>query len=404
MPDPAQPHFIAFISRREEIADYTGLTPASDFAFASLSDLGGDAIRVDPRRLGDAIRAFAALHDRKPCTAVLNRKEKCVVPAAHLAAALGLPPIIVEPALARDKYAMRRALNRGDSFPRTVLIRAGCDLDAVDPTMFPCVLKPRFGFNSRGAVRVADRRELTAAYAEQHQRYARLPKQDCTGDDFVVEELIPGTEHTVETLVKDGTPLFHLLSDKLPMTPPYFVEIGDTMPSTLPPARQAACRAATERAIQDLGIRTGWTHTEVKLAGPRAIVVECAARMGGGYFEDLYREVYGVNRMAMLMALHLGECPTAEPRIRTHAAARRLVVYGPPRRRTLENAAALFAPDDVRLVWPARIADIDRPLAGPPFDFNNTLCEFIATGPSAGQAAALANRLMDAARVLTAAE
>jgi len=136
--------------------------------------------------------------------------------------------------------------------------------------MFPCVIKPRFGFNSRGAVLVADRHDLAAAYGEQHSRYAHLPKQDCTGDDFVVEELIPGSEHTVETLVSDGVPLFHVISDKLPMTPPFFVEVGDNMPSCLPQARQDACREATERAIRGLGIRTGWTHTEVKLDGNKS--------------------------------------------------------------------------------------------------------------------------------------
>ena len=404
MPDPAKPHFIAFISRREEIADYTSLRPAADFTFASFSDLGADAIRVDPNRMHDVIAVFSRLHDRKPFTAVLNRKEKCVVPAARMASALGLPPIASAPELARDKYAMRQSLTGGGSFPRTVLIRDAGDLDAVDATMFPCVLKPRFGFNSRAAVLTADRRELVAAYREHHERYSRLPKQDCTSADFVVEELIPGAEHNVETLVRNGAPLFHLLSDKLPMDPPYFVEIGDDMPSRLPPAGQAACREAADRAIRNLGILNGWTHTEVKLSGTTAIVVECAARMGGGYFENLFREVYGVNRLEMAMAIHLDAHPTPTPLPRACAAARRLVVYGPRRMRTLENAEALFANQDVRLIWPANVAAIDRELAGPPFEFNNTLVEFMVLGSSGEKAALLANRLVADASVRTAEE
>ena len=148
--------------------------------------------------------------------------------------------------------------------------------------MFPCVLKPRFGFNSRSAVLVTDKGQLETVYTEQYRLYLQLPKQDGTSADFVVEELIPGSEHTIETLVKDGRPLFHLLSDKLAMTPPFFVEIGDNMPTSLAPSRQATCIAAVERAIRLMEISNGWAHTEVKLEDCRAVVVECAARMGGG--------------------------------------------------------------------------------------------------------------------------
>lgn len=404
MPDPAQPRFIAFISRREEIADYTSLRPKVDFAFASFSDLGADAVRIDPLRMDDAVAIFYRLHKQRAFTAVLNRKEKCVIPAARLALALGLPPITCKPELARDKYAMRQTLNLGGDFPRTVLVAALRDLEGVEENMFPCVLKPRFGFNSRSAVLVRDRMELAAAYREQYEFYSGLPKQDRTNGDFVVEELISGSEHTVETLVKDGAPLFHLISDKLPMSPPFFVEVGDNMPSRLPEGSKGVCLAATERAIRSMGIRNGWTHTEIKLQGTAAVVVECAARMGGGYFENLFCEVYGLNRMDALLALFLDDKPMVKPIPRVHAAARRVVVYGPSRKRSLENGESLFASDRVKLVWPTSPAKIDRELAGPPFDFNNTLFEFLALGKSADEAQSLADNLLVQALIRTGGE
>jgi len=399
VPDSRKPRFIAFISRREEMADYTALSPEADFVFASYSELGPDEVCVDPHRMGEAVNTFRDLHADHPFTAVLNRKEKCVIPAALLATELGLTPITSKPDLARDKFAMRRALNGSDPFPRTMLVRDMRDLDRVEPDMFPCVLKPRFGFNSRAAVRVGNRAELASAYRDQHARYAQLPKQDGTNSDFVVEELITGSEHNVESLVKDGEPLFHLVSDKLPMTPPFFVEIGDNMPSRLPDDAQDLCRRATDHAIRAMGIRNGWTHTEVKLDGHKSTVVECAARMGGGYFENLFQDVYGINRMAMLIDLCLGRSTTAAPTPRLHAAARRLVVYGPAQLRKLRNAHDLFADDRVRLVWPDAITKIDRELAGPPSEFNNTLCEFIAFGASGDEAAELADKLVAEADV-----
>jgi hypothetical protein len=79
------PHFIAFISRTEEKKDYIELDRNAEFVFASLSSCDPEVVTVDPKCLKDAIAKFSILHAAKPFTAILNRKEKCVVPAAQLA-------------------------------------------------------------------------------------------------------------------------------------------------------------------------------------------------------------------------------------------------------------------------------------------------------------------------------
>lgn len=390
-----EPRFIAFISRLEEARDYSDLIPNAEFVFASLSPCDPAVITVDPDFLDDAIAKFRLLHAAKPFVAILNRKEKCVVPAAQLALALNLPPITLKPELARDKYQMRQALNHGNSYPRSILIRKICDLDRVTDEMFPCVLKPRYGFNSRSAVLVNDRMQLRSAYEEQYKSYSALEKQDRTNSDFVVEDFISGTEHTIESLLRDGTPLFHLISDKLPMTSPYFVEIGDRMPSRLPASQQRACIDATERALDCLAIRNGWTHTEIKISKLGAVVIECAARMGGGYFETLYREVYGINRLRDLALLFSSGDSMPIPMAKTYATARRVVVYGPSRMRIVANIETLFHDQSVRLLWPASVTEINRKLAGPPVEFNNTLFEFVAFGSSADEADMVADHLLE---------
>lgn len=400
MPDSHKPHFIAFISRIDEIPVYKLLAPDADFTFASYSNLGSQAIQIDADHLTEAVDAFSRLHATGCFRAVLNRKEKFVVPASVLANELGLPPIMANPELARDKFEMRRALNRDSTFPRTVLIRNADDLNQVPVKMFPCVLKPRFGFNSRSAVCVSNPGELVAAYDEQHLRYSLLPKEDRTNNHFVVEDLIPGTEHNVETLVNNGCAAFHLISDKLPMQPPFFIEIGDNMPSTLSVAEQEACRVAAEKAIESLGIKNGWAHTEVKLHGGAAVVVESAARMGGGYFENLIDAVFGINRMEMLIEMFCGTAPKCVPVPVVHAAARRVVVYGEPRMRVLSNPEILTRDSRIKLVWPQSVGAINRPIAGPPFDFNNTLFEFIALGNSAQEATELADSIIHEAELL----
>ena len=231
-------------------------------------------------------------------------------------------------------------------------------------------------------------------------RYSRLPKEDCTNSHFVVEDFIPGTEHNVETLLKDGRAAFHLISDKVPMHPPFFIEIGDNMPSALSVAGQEACRVAAEKAIESLGIRNGWTHTEVKLHGGAAVVVESAARMGGGYFENLLDAVYGINRMEMLIEMFCGIVPRWVPEALVHAAARRVVVYGAPSMRVLSNPEILTRDSRIKLVWPQSVGAISRQIAGPPFDFNNTLFEFLALGDSTQEATELADSIIRDTKLL----
>ena len=119
---------------------YKLLAPDADFIFASYSNLGTNAVQVNADHLTEAVDTFSRLHATGRFRAVLNRKEKCVVPASVLAYELGLPPIMSNPELARDKFEMRRALNRDSTFPRTVLIRNAGDLCQVPAKMFPCVL------------------------------------------------------------------------------------------------------------------------------------------------------------------------------------------------------------------------------------------------------------------------
>jgi hypothetical protein len=167
------------------------------------------------------------------------------------------------------------------------------------------------------------------------------------------------------------------------------------MPSRLSASQQRACIDATERALDCLAIRNGWTHTEIKISNLGAVVIECAARMGGGYFETLYREVYGINRLRVLASLFSSGDSMPIPMAKTYATARRVVVYGPSKMRTVANIETLFHGKNVRLLWPDSVSKVNRQLAGPPVEFNNTLFEFVAFGSSADEADMVADHLLE---------
>lgn len=311
--------------------------------------------------------------------------------AAVLARGLGLRPLLAESALARDKHLMRRALNAGEEFPRSFLLRDTKDIEAIPPDVFPCVLKPRFGFNSRSVCIVKTRDELRRVFAEQSRRYRQMVRQDGTNGDFVVEDMLKGAEHTIDSLVKDGRVLFHLISDKRTMIPPFFIEVGDLMPGRVSDLQRQEIEACVARAIACVGVINGWTHTEVKMHEDRPVAIEVAARMGGGYFEQLIEEVYGIDRMRVLLDLHLERPLPEKPAARCTIAARRVVTYGIERIVSRFNPGAVFGANGVRLIWPESPAAINRLVVGPPHDFNNTVFEFFARGASPAEAIALAD-------------
>src|SRR5262249_48073742 len=62
----------------------------------------------------------------------------------------------------------------------------------------------------------------------------------------------------------------------------FFEETIYVTPSRLPAADQAAIAAATAEAAGALGLREGPVHAELRLDGPRAWLIEIAARAIGG--------------------------------------------------------------------------------------------------------------------------
>lgn len=369
--------FVTFISRTEEIESYRRRYPDIEMSFVSYAPLEPHAVRIGQENYASAFSQLENEHRHRPFTGVLNRREKYVVPAALLALRLGLRPISNDPYLARDKYRMRRALSAGNDDVRIFLIRQAADLDAVPDDLFPGVLKPRFGFNSRAVTLVRNRDQLAASFNASRRHYGMLKREDTTNCDFVVEELITGSEHTVEALVHDGQIILNAISDKAAMRPPYFVEEGDTMPSCLPESQQCIVLNAACWAVERLEIRNGWAHIEVKLANDEATVVEAAARMGGGYFDQMIELAYGVDQMRLLIDLHIATCAPRTLIPRVAVVGKRIGSFG------ISYVIAVRwggekeqLPDGMRLIWPRSLKDVRGFFIGPPFAYKNTILEY----------------------------
>jgi biotin carboxylase len=98
--------------------------------------------------------------------------------------------------------------------------------DALDHLSFPLVMKPADNMGARGVIKVTNREELQAAF--------KHAKKYSPSGEIILEEYMPGPELSVDALSWDGKIFITGVADRLIEREPYFIEIGHTMPSSLP--------------------------------------------------------------------------------------------------------------------------------------------------------------------------
>jgi biotin carboxylase len=225
--------------------------------------------------------------------AVLSFTELGLLPAALLAEGRGLPGVPVATVLrTRDKLLMRRALGAaGVAQPRHGRLSAsgGHDLP------YPLVVKPVDGSGSIGVELVEDR--------------AALERRAAAGDALLWEEYLDGPEYSVEAVSFDGAHHVVGVTAKVTTGPPGFVEVEHVAPAPLDPDVEALIRPEVGRCLDAVGLRAGASHTELRLAGGRPIVLETHTRAGGDRIPLLHLLAGGEDQYALALRSLLGVEP-----------------------------------------------------------------------------------------------
>ncbi|MFI2711812.1 ATP-grasp domain-containing protein [Micromonospora sp. NPDC018662] len=278
---------------------------------------------------------------------VLPGLEYAVAATARLADRLGLPGAGATAAdIFSDKHRMRLLADEvGLANPAYELVddpgRAAAFAHAHGGR---CVLKPTRRSGSLGVQLITDPAEVPARWAasatppEPAEATAGLP----TG--VLVEELLVGSEHSVELLVAGGEVIFANVTDKRVAGGRHPVETGHTVPSALPPAEHDALRSAAVRLAGAAGFGSGMLHSEWILVDGVPTLVECAARMPGDMITALISIAYERDVIEAYLRVLRGERPTL-PRRPTGAAAIEFLTAPPGRVTAVDGRrAALRVP------------------------------------------------------------
>ncbi|ONI76281.1 hypothetical protein ALI144C_37110 [Actinosynnema sp. ALI-1.44] len=212
----------------------------------------------------------------------------------------------------RDKSLGRQlAASAGVPIPKFVLAATPEEAAAAD-VGFPCVVKPLDDSGSYGvrlcanSQEVADHAKALLEWTHNEVGQAKLP-------GVLVEEFMHGREISVEVIVADSKVNIIAITDKVLLPPPIFYEIGHTVPASLDPEVERACREAAVQALAAIGYDFGAAHVELMLTddGPKLVEINC--RLAGDQITRLVKLATGYDMHAALLDIYLGTDPGAPP-------------------------------------------------------------------------------------------
>jgi len=204
---------------------------------------------------------------------------------AWVAEKLGLPGIPYESALnASDKSRMRECFKKANlPSPDFITINAA-DLPLspnypLTTNHYPLVIKPVDNMGSRGCRRVNSAEELNEA--------AKIAIGFSRSGRAIVEGYMEGPEFSVDAIVYHGEITICGLADRHIFFPPYFIEMGHTMPTVIEEEKQTAILDTFRAGIHALGLagkeNIGAAKGDIKLTAKGPMIGEIAARLSGGY-------------------------------------------------------------------------------------------------------------------------
>lgn len=296
-------------------------------------------------RDADALAAMALEHSsRDELQGVFTAGTDFSAAVALVAERCGLPGLPVSVArAASDKLLMRRALAQA-RVPQPEFAGLGPDDDplaAGRSVGFPAVVKPVDNMGARG-VRVVDGEQGLRAAVDAARAASRSSR-------VIVEQYMEGPELSLDAIVWQGRVTVCGIADRHISFPPYFVEMGHTMPSALGPKTLADAAAVFARGIAALGIDNGAAKGDIKVTPRGAMVGEIAARLSGGYMSGwTYPYSSGVEVTAAALRIAMGRPPGDLRPSAGRVSAERAFVSVPGRVLRVEGGAEAACAPGVR--------------------------------------------------------
>ena len=267
--------------------------------------------KIDLKDRDGIAECARGLFERMNLKAVFTAGTDFSANAAYAACQLGFASHSYEACVnASDKALMRQCFrNARVPSPHFILlekksVKNTLTANVVQSLKFPYVVKPVDNMGARGCRMVRNLDELFFAIDEA-LKFSRSGKA-------LLEEWVEGPEFSIDALIYDGTFTVTGFADRHITFEPYFVELGHTMPTTIPYQKYAALIKTFALGAKSLGLSRGAAKADIKWTKNGPVIGEIAARLSGGYMSGwTFPYASDLNLTEQAIEIALGRKPAA---------------------------------------------------------------------------------------------
>ncbi|MFE3629704.1 pyridoxal-phosphate dependent enzyme [Streptomyces goshikiensis] len=308
--------------------------------YTGLDDTGAEVVVCDTNSLPALREAVQARFRAQDIAGITTTSDFYVPTVAELATWLGAPGNPAEAMrTCRDKAKLRETLARaGVRQPRFVVVRdAAAGVTAAAKVGLPCVVKPVDDSGSTNVLRCTSAEEVSAHVAHILARTVNargLP----TAGAALVEELADGPEYSVEMFSVEGRHHCVGITAKSVTGTPWFVEHQHLFPAPVPPGVAEELARTARAALTAAGVRSGPTHTELRLVADGPVIIEVNPRLAGGMIPEMIRLATGTGLLEQQVRAATGQEPFLEPEFGRQGGIRFLIAERAGRVLAIEGA------------------------------------------------------------------
>ncbi|WP_405542562.1 pyridoxal-phosphate dependent enzyme [Streptomyces goshikiensis] len=308
--------------------------------YTGLDDTGAEVVVCDTNSLPALREAVQTRFRAQEIAGITTTSDFYVPTVAELATWLGAPGNPAEAMrTCRDKAKLRETLARaGVRQPRFVVVRdAATGVTAAAKVGLPCVVKPVDDSGSTNVLRCTSAEEVSAHVTHILARTVNargLP----TAGAVLVEELADGPEYSVEMFSVEGRHHCVGITAKSVTGTPYFVEHQHLFPAPVPPAVAEELARTARAALTAAGVRSGPTHTELRLVADGPVIIEVNPRLAGGMIPEMIRLATGTGLLEQQVRAATGQEPLLEPEFARQGGIRFLIAERAGRVLAIEGA------------------------------------------------------------------
>ena len=172
----------------------------------------------------------------------------------------------------------------------------------LDKIQLPLVVKPVDNMGARGCRMVRTQLEFLPA--------VEVAVNSSRSETAIIEEYMDGPEFSIDALVYEGTFTVTGFAIRHIKYPPYFIEVGHTIPAVLDKKMHDELISTFALGAKALGLTCGAAKADIKYTSKGPMIGEIAGRLSGGYMSGwTYPYASGLNLTKEALKIASGMTP-----------------------------------------------------------------------------------------------